>query len=189
MLLLQWPLEKIMRFAQVNDYLQTLATLGALIGLLAVGYEVRQTNRIALAEVSSNSWTNWAVSAVAEIDSGVADTLATAMTDPASLTLADRIRLDKYFDSQIYLHSHDVFSLSELGSGLGLHEWLLDEAARDAPGVFGSAFARAWLEENSDWIDPELYAAIQRGLEGAPIGADLDYYERIDARAKVIESR
>ncbi|EAQ96333.1 hypothetical protein [Congregibacter litoralis] len=38
-----------MKYTELNDFIQTIATVGAIIGLLAVGYELRQGHRIALA--------------------------------------------------------------------------------------------------------------------------------------------
>ena len=39
-----------MKLSNFNEYLQTTAAIGAIIALLAVGYEIRQSNRIALSE-------------------------------------------------------------------------------------------------------------------------------------------
>ncbi len=56
-----------MKLSQFNDYLQTLATLGAVLGLLLVGYEVRQSNRIASSDLSSAIWSNWIESSTLSI--------------------------------------------------------------------------------------------------------------------------
>ena len=51
-------MEQSLKLSKLNDYLQTIATVGAVVGLLAVVYEVRQSTRIAVAtldfEVSNN---------------------------------------------------------------------------------------------------------------------------------------
>ena len=39
-----------MKFSAINEYLQTFATLGAIVGLLTVAYEIQQSNRVAVSE-------------------------------------------------------------------------------------------------------------------------------------------
>jgi hypothetical protein len=58
--------------------------------------------------------------------------------------------------------------------------YLYEEAAQEAPRIFGSRFSRGWLQENKHWIAPDLVKAIEDSLRDSPIGSDLEYYARID---------
>jgi hypothetical protein len=84
------------------------------------------------------------------------------------------------------VYSHDYFVLIwEADSGAA--EETLKEVEAEAPIIFGSRFARAWLRLNKNWITPELFDAIERGLEDAPIKSGLDYFQSIDAIAATLE--
>ena len=177
-----------MKFLAINEYLQTLATLGAIVGLIAVAYEIQQSNRIAGSETAAANWSQWISSNIGLIDSDIAEIRAKAMTNPEELTRAEKIDLDMYLESWVSLYEHNTGATYLLGVE-GEEDWsdLYSEAAEEAPDVFGSSWSRAWLAENKDWITPQIFEAIERGLEGVPVGSDLDYYNRIDALAETIE--
>jgi hypothetical protein len=171
-----------MKFAQINDYLQTLATFGAIIGLLIVAYEVRETHSISVREMASANWTNVLDRRLSLLDSGVSATLEKSMMNPDELTLREKTDLNFYFESFVVQWSHTLATV-------WARDWREETAildlqvllSRQAPGVFGSKYARAWLQVNKTNILPMVYDPIDRGLRDAPLGSDRDYYERIDA--------
>ena len=61
-----------MKLSDVNEYIQTLAGLGALVALMAVGWEIREGNRIASQQAASVSWIQWIETASADLESGIA---------------------------------------------------------------------------------------------------------------------
>ena len=177
-----------MKFLAINEYLQTLATLGAIVGLLAVAYEIQQSNRVAQSENIADVWGQWISTSTALIESEIAETRAKAMTSPEKLTLAEKIDLDLYLQNWVYLYQHNLGSALFLGIDSESEvAFLEEEISKEAPRTFGSSWSRAWLVENKYWIYPNVFEAIKRGLEGAPAGSDLDYYNRIDALAANIE--
>ena len=79
-----------------------------------------------------------------------------------------------------------------IASDSGIEEavaFLLEIASADAPQVFGSKFARGWLEKNQGkgFLQPNLYDALQRGLKGGQSNAILDYYTDIDKMADELD--
>lgn len=176
-----------MKFSAINEYLQTFATLGAIVGLLTVAYEIQQSNRVAVSENAAGNWSQWISTSTALMESNIAVTLAKAMTSPEELTLAEKIDLDLYLQNWVYLYSHNMDSSLVLGLKFEFAPNFQEEISKGAPSVFGSSWSRAWLVENKYWIDPRIFEAIERGLEGAPVGSELDYYNRIDALAATIE--
>jgi hypothetical protein len=175
-----------MKLSELNEYIQSIAALGAIIALIAVGYEIRQGNRIASQQAASVSWIQWIEAASSDLESGVSRVRAKAALSPEELTLQDKMELDLWHQRTIYVYSHDYFVLIwEADSDAA--EGILIEVEADAPVVFGSRFSRAWLRVNKDWIPPELFETIERGLEGAPTESELDYYGRIDALAATLE--
>ena len=87
---------------------------------------------------------------------------------------------------RVYLYSHDYFvQVWEADSDAVQNT--LNETEADAAVIFSSRFARAWIRLNAEWITPDLLAAIERGVEGAPTTSLLDYYKNIDAIGATIE--
>ena len=168
-----------MKLSEINEYLQTLATLGALVGLLVVAYEVRQSNTIAVADSTSAVWTNWTASSMSLMDSGFSKTRAKSMTIPEDLTLPEKIDLDFYLQGWVSSYMLDLEAMYVLDED-DFIPYLYEEAAQEAPRIFGSRFSRGWLQENKHWIAPDLVKAIEDSLKDAPIGSDLEYYARID---------
>jgi hypothetical protein len=172
-------LEEAMNKSSLNDYLQTAAAVGALIALLAVGYEIRQSNRIALQEATSANWTNWINFMGYKMESGISATLAKSMQNPEELSLTEKIDLDAYLQQFTYVYHHDY---AVLGWGdAKLAESILVDLQNEAGDIFGSRFSRAWFQENRNWMFPEIAEVIQQEIDENPLGSDMDYYERIDA--------
>lgn len=177
-----------MKFLAINEYLQTIATLGAIVGLLAVAYEIQQSNRIAISENAAENWSQWVSTSAALIESDIAETLAKGMTSPEELTLAEKIDIDLYLQNWVALYSHNMESIYFLGIDNGaVLKSLEEEISNEAASRFGSSWSRAWLDENKHWIAPPIFEAIERGLDDVPVGSDIDYYNRIDALAATIE--
>jgi hypothetical protein len=174
-----------MKLSSLNEYIQTAAALGAILGLIIVGFEIRQSNRIATQQAVSNNWSNWIASSIAEIESGVSKTRAKSMANPDDLTLEEKINLDLLLQTYVYAFHHD-YTVLYWGDSSDLAEAVLGELVSDVPIMFGSRFSRAWLQENMHWMNPDIIAAIEQGLKDAPIGSDLEYYRRIDALAATL---
>ena len=177
-----------MKFSAINEYLQTLATLGAIAGLLVVAYEIQQSNRIAASESTADNWSQWISTSAVLMESDMAVIRAKAMTSPGALTLAEKIDLDFYLQNWVYLYEHNVNSDLHLDlESEAILASLTEEISKEAPRIFGGVWSRAWLVENKYWISTPIFEAIERGLAGVPVGSDLDYYKRIDALAATID--
>ncbi|MEH6587915.1 MAG: hypothetical protein V7720_15250 [Halioglobus sp.] len=174
-----------MRLSDFNEYIQTMAALGAIIALIAVGYEIRQSNRIASQQAVSATWTNWIDTTVAEIESGISTTLAKSMTNPDDLALEEKIDLNSFLQAFVYKYHHD-YEVLYMDDNPVLVARILEEVVMDAPIIFGSRFSRAWLQENRSWMVPEIIEAIDRSLKDIPVGSDLEYYRRIDTLAATL---
>jgi hypothetical protein len=175
-----------MKLAEVNEYIQTVAGLGALVALMAVGWEIREGNRIATQQAESVSWIQWIDVASSDLESGVARVAAKAAISPEELTLQDKMELNTLFARAIYLYSHDYYVQVWEANPDGARE-VLNEVETDAPITWASNYSRAWIQLNKDWIAPELIEAIERGLENGPGESDLEYFDRLDALAATLE--
>jgi hypothetical protein len=181
-------LEKAMKISDLNEYIQTLAALGAIIALVGVGYEIRQSNRLALQEATSANWTNWIDFMGYKLESGVSETIAKSMINPEALTLRDKIDLDSFLQQWLYVYHHDFTTLvSSPDHEFANVESILQDLAEEVPSIFGSRYSRAWFQENRPWMISEIADVIEVEIDKHPIGSDLDYYERIDALAATME--
>ncbi len=174
-----------MKLSELNEYIQTIAALGAIIALVAVGLEIQQSNRIATQQAISSNWTNWIQTSVGLIEAGVSATRAKSMSNPKDLTLEEKIDLDEYLKAWVYLSEHDYNVLS-LDDRSDLIVGVMEEIEEEARNIFGSRFSRAWLQLNRNWMSEEVFDAIQRGLKDVPLGSDLEYYREIDALAATL---
>ena len=175
-----------MKLADVNEYIQTMAGLGALVALMAVGWEIREGNRIATQQAASVSWIQWIEVASSDLESGIARVAAKAALSPEELTLQEKMEIDTFYQRRIYLYSHDYFVQVWEANTDGAQE-ILNEVEAGVPIAWASSYSRAWIQLNKDWIPPELFEAIERGLEGEPGESDLEYFDRLDALAAKLE--
>jgi hypothetical protein len=174
-----------MKLSELNEYIQTIAALGAIIALVAVGLEIRQSNRIATQQALSDNWSIWIEGTIGLIEAGVSTTLAKSMSNPDDLTLEEKIELNQYLEVWVnsYHHNYYVMYFDDRSERA---VWILEEIEAAAGSVFGSRFTRAWLQKNRYYLDAEIFDAIQRGLKDLPFGSDLEYYREIDALAEAI---
>jgi hypothetical protein len=174
-----------MKLSEFNEYIQTVAALGAIIALVAVGFEIRQSNRMATQQALSDNWSIWIEGTVGLIEAGVSATLAKSMSSPDDLTLEEKIELNQYLDVWISSYQHNYYQMY-FDDRSERAEWILGELEEVARDVFGNRFSRAWLQKNRYMMEPEMFDAIQRGLKDVPLGSDLEYYREIDALAAAI---
>ena len=91
--------------SRISTWLQIAASLGVLIGLLLVAFEIRELNRIAKSEsiaAMNQAWTDfYLVGAESEI-TGV---LKKSFEDPHTLSTEDMMRLVHWYDSVVNLYT------------------------------------------------------------------------------------
>lgn len=172
-----------MKLSAINEYLQTLTTIGAILGLILVAYEVRHANRLAISQATSTSWVSWRENAESSLASGIAKTVAKSVEAPEELTLEDKMNLDFYYHAYIAAAANDVESVIAYDANRAIVDGILAEVSKDAPNVFGTAFGRAWITVNRASLPTGIAEAIERGLDGLPSAATREYFQEIDRAA------
>jgi hypothetical protein len=177
-----------MKLSQINDYIQTLATIGAIAGLVLVAYEIRQSSRIAVAESVSTSLIAQSEGIMASIDSGVTGTLMKSITNPEDLTMKEKMDLNFYLGGMMLRIGNEYTQILTLGvdveESLNYYYQTLESYASS---YFPGRWARAWFHETKNNMDSQLAAAITRGLEKTHPNSELEIYKRIDERAAAME--
>jgi hypothetical protein len=173
-----------MRLSKLNDYMQTLATIGAIAGLIMVAYEIRQSSRIAMAQSISTSLIAQSEGIMASIDAGMTGTLVKSITNPEDLTTTEKMNLNFYLGGWALRVNNEHAQIVALDIGveeaLKSFEDMLEGVASD---YFPGRWARAWFYENKVFWPPQTAAVIERGLEKTDPNSQLETFERIDERA------
>ena len=163
-----------MKFSELNDYLQLAATVGVVVSLGLVVYEVRENNAIAYQQAISGNWQNWTNLSSAQLQSDVADVIAKSMTTPDDLTVAETLKLNFWLNAHMTAWEQDL-ATAKL-TGRDVEPYVID-LTHEAQWYFGNRITRTWYYENRYWLSPEYVQAIDRTLEKSPIGSDLKIVE------------
>jgi hypothetical protein len=175
-----------MKLSDLNEYVQTAAAFGAILALVAVGYEIRQSNRIAEQQNISSIYTNLVTFHIAEVETGISSAVAKATYEPENLTPAEKIDLDSWLTAWIALAEHDYITQTVGNSPQWVVDSVLLSLAEDSKYYFGNKYARAWFEENTYWMSEAITKTVREALVNQPLGSDAEYRKRIDRRMEVM---
>lgn len=162
-----------MQASRINEWLQVVASVGVLIGLLFVAYEVRQSNIYAAAEAERSNLAGWEQISISEYETEIADIYAKSIEDPEGMSTAEMFKLNSWLTAIM-----NQYERALLMSDMGLGDDQINDLARWAPFFFESDFAKVWLDENKTWIDSRNLAAIQRGLASRTEEKAESYFDR-----------
>jgi hypothetical protein len=149
-----------------KKWLDLVALVAVMGGLVLVAYEIRQANFFAKAETENSIFTGWETLSMAEIESGINAVVARSIEDPASISTADRSDISSWLTAVISLYQRNGIMFYEYGLA----------ADPDYPGVgafyFASQTARDWFEVNESWIrreTPELADEIRQYIDSTTL--------------------
>ena len=168
-----------MKPSNINDYLQLAASIGVIIGLGLVAYEIRENNAIAYQQATSGTWQNWTDLSAAQFESNIAGIIAKSMTEPDEVSLAEMVKLNFWLSAQLNAWEEDLATAKLSG---GAPSRVVDQLVVEVPWLFGNRLTRGWYEENRNWLSPEFAEAIDQKLKSVPLGSDLESFERIMGR-------
>jgi len=168
-----------MKNSDINDFLQLAATVGVIVSLGLVAYEIRENNAIAYQQAISGNWQNWTNLASAQLQSDIADVMAKSMTNPDDMSVAETLKLNFWLTAQMTAWEQDLATVKLTGRD---PERLVTALTQEASWYFGNKVTRGWYFENRYTLSPEYVQAIDRALEKNPLGSDLESVERIIGR-------
>ena len=167
-----------MKTEKLNEIVQLAATLGVIVGLGLLIYEIRENNAIAYEQSVATTLTNWIDVTIAEMQPEFADAFSKSMTNAGELTLSEKVILNAWLTMVIVAYQQEIESSYLTGSSDDVEELLL-EIAGAVPYLFGNKFSRDWYVENRYWIPGDIVKEIDRELASIPLGADLEYFDRL----------
>ena len=150
-----------MNTSKLSEWLQILASIGVIIGLLLVAFEIRESNRVATSESVGAMNQAWMDFYLVSAGPNITSILKKSYEDPHNLTSEDMIRLVHFYDSIVNLYSWHLRAYE-----LETAEFNpIPDFANDALNYFGSPFGRAYLEYAGTWASPELISAAKVAIE------------------------
>ena len=167
-----------MKSEKLNEIVQLAATLAVMVGVGLLIYEIRENNAIAYQQSVATNFTTWSDLTIAEMQPEFADAFSKSMTKAGELTLSEKVILNAWLTTAILVYEQDVESSYLTGSFDYVEELLLDLAGA-VPYQFGNKFSRDWYAANRYWIPGYMVEVIDRELESIPLGADLEYFDRL----------
>ena len=155
-----------MSSSRMDYWLQTGTSLAVLIGVLLVGWELRQTNMIAAIERVNDNVQMWESLYEFEYENDVLLLVKKATESPEELTDNELLKLEIYLNRVM-----NILFINEISNEA--HGFLgpSAEAALYAEYYFGYEFSRAWLRDGADWymLDaPKLIQALLHEIDSTP---------------------
>ncbi len=167
-----------MTSSKTHDWLQLVGSVGVLLGLLMVAYEIRQNNKLAEAEANRAMYDGWEVLSIAEFETDIMDLYVKSIESPQELSSNEMLKLNAYYTALMtqYDRQSEMFD-----RGLQPKDPTIDLI--DSFDIyFGSHFSRAWYSEARVWIEPRLVEVIDREMTARPPKSSSDYIDRIKSQ-------
>ena len=168
-----------MQDSKLNDWIQVLASVGVLGGILLVFLEIRQTNEIAKAEAIANEYVMWESISQIELETDINDLFVKSINQPDALTNSEIMDLSSWFVNVVSIHQRRE-GMYQAGLANDPRPIIKDAANY----YFRGRFARAWFEENKGWIrgSPMVYEILSHEIESTPVQMKFEYIDRIKSR-------
>ena len=164
-----------MKSSRLNEWLQILASLGVLIGLVVVAYEIKQNTQTAQAEFYRESYSMWMHVSTVEIETDIDEIIVKSITSPESLSPGELVELNAYFTMVTSVYDNGARA-KELG--IATPTSLISES--DARYYFSSEISRRWFEANKIWIRPENVEVISRVIDSTPAINKWEQFEEMN---------
>ncbi len=152
---------------KTKKWLDLVAAIAIVAGLVLVAYEVRQANIVAKAQTEDSLYAGWEVLSMAVIETGINALYVRSLEDPASLTDAEVRDIGSYLDAVISLYSRTGI-LYEYGLSTDPEYYTI------GPRYFEGQIARTWFDGNESWIrasTPALADEITSYIDSTPLSS------------------
>ena len=146
-----------MQDSRLIDGMQLIASVGVLVGLILVIYEIRQNNELAKADSVRAMLVSWQQIAFSEYETDLVEIYIESVEDPENLTSAEIGKLSAWLT--VVMNQYLLtFEMNERGLGYNYRDADFgpeQELLGGFEGYFGTPFGRSWYLENKNWISPQ----------------------------------
>ena len=155
-----------MKREEISDWIQILATIGVVAGLLLVALELRQNSNLARADMNSQAGLAAQSIQSALRDREFAVVFRKSIEQPHELELEEKLMMHGYYRDLVGLLSRELIMIAR-GVFNDDSKYVAAQIVRDG---LGTEFGRAWWAQNKLGYFPSLVAAIDEALERADEG-------------------
>ncbi len=150
--------------SKLNEWLQILASLGVLAGLILVAYELQQNTSVAKAEHSRDAFYAWLEIANIEMQGDLGRVVIKSYEEPDRLTPEDLYKLNAWLISimSLYAYGQDANELGVAVRFSVIDDWYAEY-------LFGSKYSRHWFERNKGWLGEGNVEIITRVIQETPV--------------------
>ena len=150
--------------SKISDWIQIVASVGVLIGLVFVALQIRESNRIATSDGATSISDQFTLLWISEYETDIHDVFVTSIESPADLSTAEIRKLSSWYWAnysiyQRWLNNYELGTARYTG---------LEDLAGSVGYLFGHRFGRAWFVENRQYMDSRIAEVIANELENSP---------------------
>jgi len=166
--------------AKLATWLQVIGNFGLILGLVLVAVQIKQSSDLARVQMGHDGWLALMAIRHSEMGENPQFVIAKMRRDPESLTDAELVAADHYFQN----HVTNNLGRVEYVNDAGLDLWSEEMLARGTVDLLSDRIGLAWWDLNSrgvaEWA-PRVAARVDQLLSGREI-PELSYYEKLRNR-------
>lgn len=169
-----------MNLDRLNNWLQLITSIGVIVGLVLVAAELRQQTVATRAEMSAILWNAEQDLNQSLQNEATSRALQKSVDAPLEMTTQDHIVVNAFNWEVINAHVGRANSLAAAGI---LEDSIEYNAQLAAEIIMGSAYGKAWWEENKIAVPEPLKSAMEAAA-AEPIDQFRDRSDRIEERLR-----
>ena len=174
-----------MNIQKLNDWLQLIAALGVIAGLVLVVWELRQDRLLTRAELGADSVSGYVSIYAMGQQETTARVFAKAAMQPTELTVDEHVVMESFFRAvidevvgrEVYLKQRGVFPHTEVG----FHDFLVRNI------LFSTEYGRAWWAVNKDTLQQRHREGIERAIEVGDSPLFVDRMRALEDRLRRVD--
>ena len=155
-----------MKRDEIGDWIQIVATIGVVAGLMLVAIELRQNSNLARAEMNSQMGFAWQSVQSALRDREFAAVFRKSIEQPHELEFDERLMIHGYYRDLVGILTREMLMIGR-GVFVDDSKYVAAQVVRQG---LGTEYGRTWWAQNKVGYFPSLVAAIDEALKRADEG-------------------
>ena len=158
---------------RLNRWITLGANIGILVGLILVGYEIKQNSALVRAQIVATAFSDAQALAIAKMGEDYPGALARSIEDPATVTRADVVALEAALAARLLDFRRNGI-MEEIGVFTGRWRQSIPNDSRPFTSPVGRTYWDYWYDDNVDWM-----REVQTSIESKEGTWESDYLESL----------
>jgi len=169
-----------MNISQINNWVQIVAALGVIAGLLLVAYELNQNTKQLYGASIQGIHAAYRSQALIEIESNIHELYVKSFESPDELSTEEILKLDTYY--VLIIDQYEEWeNMYEIGA---VRYSGAENLVNVVDKYFAGRFGRAWYSANRYWLKASIIEVLDRELADIPIQEQPPRAEQIRSRLR-----